>query len=96
MPIIGFTLFRDKIIKGEKTQTIRRPRKRKIKVGDTLYLWWKPRTKDAEFIGETVCIEVIETSLAEIWDDEDLAIKDGFNNLEEFRKFFSRYKKDDV
>ena len=49
MPSISFSgtpmrgAFWDLIIKGEKTQTIRKPRKRPFKVGDTLYLYWKMR-----------------------------------------------------
>ncbi len=56
-PLLGFTVFKDKILDGSKTQTIRKPRKHPIKVGNKLYLYWHPRQKDCEKLGETTCIE---------------------------------------
>lgn len=58
MPLLGFTVFKDKILDGSKTQTIRKPRKNPIKVGDNLYLYWHPRQKDCEKLGEAICTEV--------------------------------------
>jgi hypothetical protein len=57
MPLIGFTVFKEKILSEEKTQTIRKPRKHPIKVGDKLYLYWHTRQKDCEKLGETICTE---------------------------------------
>jgi len=57
MPLLGFTMFRDKILDGSKCQTIRKLRKISILLGDRLYLYWKLRTKQCEKLGETVCTE---------------------------------------
>lgn len=57
MPLLGFTVFKDKILNGEKTQTIRKLRKKPIMLGDKLYLYWHLRQKDCEKLGETICIE---------------------------------------
>lgn len=57
MPLLGFTVFREKIELGLKRQTIRKLRKRPIKVGDKLYLYWKLRTKQCEKLGEATCTE---------------------------------------
>jgi hypothetical protein len=58
MPLLGFTMFRDKILSGEKDQTIRKLRKHPIKVGDKLHLYWKLRTKQCEKLGEGICTEI--------------------------------------
>jgi len=59
MPLLGFTVpgHREKILSGEKDQTIRKLRKIPIKVGDHLYLYWHLRQRDCEKLGETNCIE---------------------------------------
>lgn len=57
MPLIGFTIFKDKIQDGSKRQTIRKLRKRPIKVGDTLYIYWKLRTKECERLRVEKCTE---------------------------------------
>jgi len=46
MPPLSFAVFKDKILSGEKRQTIRKAWKIPIEVGDTLYLWWKVRTNN--------------------------------------------------
>lgn len=56
MPLLGFKRqFKDAILSGSKTQTLRRPRKYPIKVGDTLYLYVSLRTPKAEKLGEAIC-----------------------------------------
>lgn len=57
MPLLGFTVFKDKILDGTKTQTIRKPRKNSIKAGDKLYLYWHPRQKACQKLGEAICTE---------------------------------------
>ena len=64
MPLLGFTIFKAKILDGSKTQTIRKLRKHQIKEGDKLYLYWHPRQKDCEKLGEAVCIEEYKISLS--------------------------------
>jgi len=55
--ILGLTVFKDKILNGEKRQTIRKARKTPIKVGDTLYLYWILRTKQCELLKVVKCTE---------------------------------------
>jgi hypothetical protein len=59
MPLLGFTVpsHKEKILSGEKRQTIRKLRKHPIKVGDHLYLYWHLRQRDCEKLGEANCTE---------------------------------------
>jgi len=69
---------------------MRKPRKRPIKVGDTLYLWWKSRSKyESEYLGRATCIDVKRVTLADVWKDEENAKADGFDTLKEFRDWFA-------
>ena len=59
MPLLSFSVFKDKILSGAKRHTIRARRKNPIKVGDKLYMWWKSRSpKEKEKLGEAKCIRV--------------------------------------
>ena len=69
MPVISFSVFKDKIKSGEKCQTIRAKRKYPIKAGDPLYLWWKQRTPEREFLGEEVIRNIKDDDL-ESWERE--------------------------
>ena len=97
---ISFSVHKQKILNGEKLQTIRGNRKRPIKVGETLYLWWKQRSPQREKLGEAKCIKVSDVLINadgvnvdgkviinEIGLD-NFAIADGFNNWEELVDFF--------
>lgn len=56
MPSLSFNeKFVPAILSGTKTQTIRRFRKRPIKVGDRLFLFTGMRTKYCVRIGQAVC-----------------------------------------
>ena len=57
MPLIGFTEFKGMIEDGTKRQTIRALRKHPIKINDVLYLYWKLRTKQCEFLRKELCIQ---------------------------------------
>jgi len=57
MPIISFSVFKEKIQNGTKKQTIRKLRKYPIKTDDLLYLWWKSRTPQRERLGYAACSE---------------------------------------
>lgn len=57
MPVLGFSIFRDKILDGSKRQTIRLMGKRPKKKGDMLYLYWHPRQPDCELLGKSTCVE---------------------------------------
>ena len=58
MPALNFKeQFADKVESGKKSQTIRKPRKNPIEVGDTLYLYTGMRTKGCRKLGEAECID---------------------------------------
>jgi hypothetical protein len=57
MPLISFSVFKEKIKDGTKKQTIRKLRKYPIKKYDLLYMWWKSRTPQREKLGLTTCTE---------------------------------------
>jgi hypothetical protein len=68
MPLLGFTVFKDKILDGSKNQTIRKLRKYPIKIDDKLYLYWHTRQKDCEKLGERICSDVFVIQIhSEYW-----------------------------
>lgn len=76
MPIIGFTVFKDKLLNGQKCQTVRRPRKRPLRVGDRLIAYWRLRTKECEKLGETKIMAIQRKTVREFTEAD--AEKDGF------------------
>jgi len=66
MPMLGFTVFIDKILDGSKTQTIRKMRETPIKLGDILYLYAYPRTKNTKLLGVTYCQSIDNMNFVEI------------------------------
>lgn len=102
MGIIGFSLFKDKILEGTKSHTIR-DRKNPPIVGEMLYLWWKSRTADKEFLGVTVCTQVdliqvnpvkpfiqINNRKLDRYEVAALIKADGFDEVSEFWRFFDK------
>lgn len=81
MPLLSFSVLKNKLLDGSKTQTIRVPRKHPLKVGDKLYIYWKCRTKETEKLGEGVITEMHRKTLAWITNDE--AKKDGFEDTKD-------------
>ena len=101
MPALNFSpQFADAVESGEKTQTIRPPRKVRIKIGDTLYLYSGMRVEPkATPLGEVVCRATADVIISEKQivfasrilcpsGEEVLARDDGFDSLEDFRAFF--------
>ena len=76
MPLLGFSVLLDKLELGLKCQTIRLPRKRPFKVGDKLFIYWKPRTKECYKIGEGVVTKITRKEARYLTEEE--AVKDGF------------------
>lgn len=64
MPLLGFTVFKEKVKEGTKKQTIRKLRKHPIKEGNKLYLYWHTRQKDCEKLGEAICSESYKISMS--------------------------------
>lgn len=59
MPALSFMkCWREKVLSGEKRQTIRVKGKRVYKVGDTLHLFTGMRTKYCERLGRSTCRRV--------------------------------------
>ena len=58
MPLLGFTKMLDKLLDGSKTQTIRKPRKHPIRLGDKLYIYWRLRTKHTHKLGEGMVTKI--------------------------------------
>jgi hypothetical protein len=100
MPAINFKQrFASAVSNGEKCQTIRKPRKRQIVPGDTLYLYTGMRTKKVQKLLEAECLAVLPIS---IWKSsvrldgvylqaneiENVAELDGFATTKEFYEFF--------
>lgn len=63
MPALNFKIFIDKILSGEKRQTIRPSRKYPVKQGDKLYLYTGMRTKNCRKLGESICSKIIPISI---------------------------------
>lgn len=95
MALIGFTVFKEKILDGSKAQTIRKSRKVPIRVGEPLYLYWHLRRPDCEKLGVAKCSEVFIRRWSEMKNDLELAKRDGFDSLYEFRSWFARYNPHD-
>lgn len=95
MALIGFTVFKEKILDGSKRQTIRVPRKRPIKWGESLYLYWHLRRKDCQLLRIAHCNAVFNMRWADMKNNLELALKDGFKGLDDFRAWFARYNPND-
>jgi hypothetical protein len=90
MPPLSFSVFHDEVKDGEKRQTIRKQRKRPIKVGDTLYLYWHLRQKDCHLLRKAKCVETFTKSWRVLKVSEDIAKRDGFKSATEMCEWFSR------
>ena len=98
MPMISFSgetsqgPFWKQIQEGKKTQTVRRPRKRPIREGDTLYLYWKVRVprnkKPIHLIHTAVCTRVRRLIYIEFAFDDAFARRDGFRDIHELHEWF--------
>jgi hypothetical protein len=76
MPLLGFSVLKEKLLAGSKTQTIRLPRKRPLKVGDKLYIYWHPRQKDCEKLGESTVTKIVHKRVMDL--NRLDAVRDGF------------------
>ena len=85
-PLLGFTKLLDKLEDESKLQTIRLPRKVSIKEGDTLFIYWKLRTKECRKLGHAYAHSVVRKKFSEITELD--AQRDGFSNLLDFKKAF--------
>ena len=99
MPALNFQeQFVADVESGKKCQTIRAPRKRPFKVGDTLYLYTGMRTKGCRKLREVRCSRMAHISIysncyeatgidaAESLDE--FAARDGFSSWVKMRDWF--------
>jgi hypothetical protein len=70
MPLLSFSVLKEKLLDGSKTQTIRTPRKHPLKIGDILFVYWKCRTKETEKLGESIVLKIVRKQV------KDLTIED--------------------
>ena len=92
MVLLGFTVLREKLLDGTKTQTIRLPRKRPFKVGDKLQVYWKLRTKQCEKLFDAIVTKVETKAIGDI--DEEDAKLDGLDTVLDFRIAFFHLHQD--
>jgi|WetSurMetagenome_2_1015567.scaffolds.fasta_scaffold71123_3 hypothetical protein len=78
MPLLSFSVLRNKLDDESKLQTIRVPRKHPIKEGDKLYIYWKCRTKETEKLGEGLVTKVEYKNICELTNND--AKLDGFED----------------
>ena len=66
LPALSFSdpTLKEKVLDGSKRQTIRPLRKRPIKVGDILFLFYKQRTEECKSLGLAVCTEVFKVKFS--------------------------------
>lgn len=98
MPAISFSgttsqgPFWKQILDGKKTQTCRLVRKRLIKKGDTLYLYWKQRVPTAKKpihkIGTAICTKIERKQYWKFAEDDEFARRDGFRDAKEMQEWF--------
>ena len=72
MVAVGFTVFKDKILSGEKRQTIRpysQSRWNTLLRNRKLQLYWKLRTKEVEFLKEVELKELFKIAFRTYFDD---------------------------
>lgn len=98
MPVLSFSVETGRgplyllIQTDQKNQTIRKPRKRPWVIGDDLYLYWKQRTspdkKMIHMIGTATLKSCTRMRAEDIWNDPDMAVKDGFVDMMEMFQWF--------
>jgi uncharacterized protein YqfB (UPF0267 family) len=104
MPALNFKKkFAPLVASGQKRQTIRKERKKRIKPGDILYLYTGMRTRSVYRIMTTTCLKIDYVQLDRTLRHEsafvnnrtlvaderhDLAVADGFNTFSDLLDFF--------
>ncbi|HLG35546.1 MAG TPA: ASCH domain-containing protein [Bacteroidia bacterium] len=102
MPALNFQeRFALQVQNGTKRQTIRKRRKRPIKIGDKLFLYTGMRTKSCVKLGEGVCIETVPVTIHNTClmlynravpgiEAHRLAHNDGFESLDMMLRWFRK------
>jgi len=93
--------FCSKVEDGLKRQTVRAPRKRASRVGDTLQLYGGLRTSRCRKLRDVVCTQVTPLTIGDGWIERDgvvweyaaireFAWRDGFMHAEQMFEFFEK------
>ncbi len=98
MPLLSFSgttkvgTFYQLILNRTKTQTCRLPRKRPIKKGDRLFMYWKVRVpkhkKPIHFICEKKCSTITTLRYKDFAFNNVFARRDGFVDCNELQEWF--------
>jgi hypothetical protein len=107
MPTLNFqSRFAADVEVGKKCQTIRAPRKRPIRLGDTLFLYTGLRRPGARLLRRAICTEVYEITIEACWIEtwicvdgvvldsittRLLAERDGFLSIAELVAWFAEH-----
>ena len=96
MVALNFSVFVDKVERGEKLQTIRRDFRGKV--GDKIQLYTGQRTKKCRKLGEAICTDLDYCAIRPDYvtfgdadkhpDADDFAKADGFENYKTMVKWF--------
>jgi|Deesub1362A_J573_1020465.scaffolds.fasta_scaffold00348_26 hypothetical protein len=106
MVAISFSMFKDKLLSGEKDQTIRpysEKRYNQIKNAKRLQIYWKQRTKQCEKLFDAELVEIFKlASFKKLYNDylepfqhlrqnlDELAQRDGFECFHEMLYWFRK------
>ena len=85
MVAISFSVFKDKILSGEKRQTIRiysEKRYNQIMRIRTLQLYWHQRSRDSELLREEIAVELFRMRFIEEGDEIGLETMDAYGEFE--------------
>jgi hypothetical protein len=88
----GIEPFWKLILRRQKTRTVRKPRKRPIKSGDILYLYWKQRVpknkKPIHLIATAKCTKVERLQYKDFAYDDAFSRADGFKDHKQLQELF--------
>jgi hypothetical protein len=92
MRTISFSVLKDKLIHRTKLQTIRRPRKQPLQVGEHLRVYWRQRSPSGHVMGTIIITSKQIKPLNHITSNEMIA--DGFGSLQEGIRWFLKVYSD--
>ncbi|MDR3223923.1 MAG: tetratricopeptide repeat protein [Methanobrevibacter sp.] len=99
MPILSFGSQNIDLITGKKTSTIRKLWKTPLKKGDRLHCYWNLVSKEKKKIFEAKVVEVDIIEYKDLKNNNEIAIKEGYNSskemIKEFKKMYVDKLKDD-
>ena len=91
--IISFSVLKEKVKSGEKSQSIRRPRKRPFEIGEIVSIWWKQRSPNGHYMFHARIRKIVDFFLWDLTDEE--AVRDGFpDRFTAVEWIEKRYRKD--